>query len=243
MDTYWIRTLCNNYFMKKILSAIALITLLSCQQEEKEIIKNEIIWNTSITKGINPNQFESKIDKAAARAFVKEFGSSDSTLLDWIAVREPLIKKRLGCHQTYVSSLNHYDGLVKSYNDLSDYTEEEFENLRPYGNWESSPHRCPAAVHYFPNCRHIKTKYQFDAALNAMKEVNVFFQNEGLNPENWRSCKTGMAKFFYSKNIVMTKCDLLKPRNVALNGEVGVMQNKFCYSDQDFSNYKPGIQN
>ena len=238
MDTSWTRDICNNYFMKKVLSAIVFLTLISCQQEEKEII-----WNTTWDKGINPNQFESKIDRAAARAFVKEFGSGASSSLNWIAVNEPLIKKRLGCHETYASTLRHYDGLVNSYKDISDLTEEEISNLRAYDGWNSSPHRCPMAVHYFPNCRDIETKVQFDAALNAMKEVNAFFWNEGLNPGSWDDCSAGMRKFFDSKNIVMTNCDLRSFRSAFLDGEVGVMQTESCHLEQDSSEYIPGIQN
>jgi len=233
--------------MKKILLTIFILSAISCQQEDREIISNY-----SYSGGLSPDQFESKVDKAVARAFVKEFGSGGGTQLNWIAVNEPLIKQVMSCKSTYGSTLDHYDGLIKGYKDLTNLTDDEILNISVFDSidyWKSSPAECPEAVSYFPNCRDIETKIQFINALKAMKEVNEFFWNEGLNPGYWDNCATGMDIFFESKGIVMSDCDLLSNRPYELHGEVGVMQNEFCYvegtkygNQKDISEYKPGLQ-
>ena len=106
------------------------------------------------------------------------------------------------------------------------------------------------AYHYLPNCKDIKTKDQFTKALNAMKELRAFFLDQNLGPDSWKHCGTGMRKFYESKNILMSICDLKNSsRNYDLKGEVGVMQHEFCYVEgtkwgdqKDISEYKPGLQ-
>tara|TARA_B110001450_G_scaffold180463_1_gene168591 strand:+ start:536 stop:1228 length:693 start_codon:yes stop_codon:yes gene_type:complete len=229
--------------MKKILVLLVIFVSVGCQQKEVK----EIVSNTTYSKGINPNQFKSKIDKEFARAWEKEFGSGGTSRLNWIAKNEPIVKARLFCKKQY-NNQTRYDGLIYKYADLRDLSDEEFFALSSSARRDLTfdiPNHCPEAVNYFPNCRHVDTSIQFETALNAAKEVNAFFKKEGLRPDDYQICSKGMEKFFAKKKIVISDCDLELGPHLNKEGEIGVMHNEFCYEpfqDRDISMYIPTIQ-